>query len=405
MKVLVLNCGSSSIKFQLFQMPQGESLAKGLIERIGEAESRIEQTTTQGDLLLEQRVPDHGAGLSLMSSLLIHPQCGAITSLDEVNACGHRVVHGGESRSSSIIDESLEKTIEDYSDLAPLHNPSNLTGIREARKLLPGVPHVACFDTAFHQTIPEQAYLYALPYEIQEKFRIRRYGFHGTSHKFVTQRAAELLGREQTEVNLITCHLGNGCSITAVKHGKSVDTSMGFTPLEGLVMGTRSGDFDPAILFYLLRKGFNEEELDAMVNKKSGLLGISGISNDLRDLEDKAANNARARLALEIFAYRVKKYIGSYLAVLNGCDALVFTGGIGENAVRMRSRILSNLEALGLILDEEKNAITTGVEGEIHSNSSRISIFVIPTNEELLIASETYNLVKELPQCRSAARQ
>jgi len=398
MKILVLNCGSSSIKYHLFDMPAAVVLAKGLIERIGESTSAATQTTDGGELKLERGIGSHTEGMELVSEMLTHPDQGALQSMDEIAACGHRVVHGGERFTGSVlIDASLESVLEEYSDLAPLHNPPNLAGIHEAKKLLPEIPQVGCFDTAFHQTIPQVAYLYALPYSLYEKHKVRRYGFHGTSHKYVTLRAAELLGKPVESVNIITCHLGNGCSMTAVKNGKSVDTSMGLTPLEGLVMGTRTGDFDPAILFYLVRKGYSMDDLDRMVNKQSGLIGISGVSNDLRDLQEKATGgNLRAQLALDIFAYRVKKYIGSYLAVLNGCNAVVFTGGIGENALIMRRRILSDMDSLGLRLDEGRNAATIGVEGEIQQSDSPIKILVIATNEELLIALETHSIAREL---------
>jgi len=306
------------------------------------------------------------------------------------------VVHGGEAFTGSVnVDEKLEEVIDEYSDLAPLHNPPNLAGIREAKKMFGNIPQVACFDTAFHQTIPERAYLYALPYEMYEKYKIRRYGFHGTSHRYVARKAAAIMKRGKYEVDLITCHLGNGCSITAVKNGKSVDTSMGLTPLEGLVMGTRTGDFDPAIIFYLIRKGYKTEELDRIFNKQSGLLGVSGISNDVRDLEEKAGKGERkAKLALDIFAYRIRKYIGAYLAVLNGCDGIVFTGGIGENGVRMRKRILENLENLGIKIDDKKNEAIVGKADNIEAPDSRIKVFVIPTDEEGAIAHDTYLVAK-----------
>jgi acetate kinase len=293
-----------------------------------------------------------------------------------------------------IIDDKLEKVIEEYFDLAPLHNPPNLVGIQEAKKLMGTVPQVACFDTSFHQTIPKTAFLYALPYEMYTKLKVRKYGFHGTSHRYVAGRASELLGKKEG-ADLITCHLGNGCSITAVKEGKSVDTSMGLTPLEGVVMGTRTGDMDPAIIFYLERKGYSIEEIDNICNKQSGLLGISGISNDVRDLEEKAAGGeAQAQLALDIFAYRIRKYIGTYLAVLNGADAVVFTGGIGENGDVMRKRIITGLENLGIILDEKRNAEMIGREGTVSTDGASIKVMVVPTDEEKTIASDTYTLVK-----------
>ena len=381
MNVLVLNCGSSSIKYQLFDMPEGAVLAKGGITRIGESG--------------EDSVPDHRAAVARMLKELMDPERGAIGSVDEIDACGHRVVHGGEACSGSrLIDDEMVALIDSFSDLAPLHNPPNLTGIREMRQALGDTPQVAVFDTAFHQTIPEYAYRYALPDELYREHRIRRYGFHGTSHRYVAERAQALLGVARDEADLITCHLGNGCSITAVKGGNSVDTSMGFTPLEGVMMGTRSGSFDPAILFYLQAKGYAADALDRIVNKESGLLGISGASNDVRDLEDAAADgNGRAELALEMFAYQVRKTIGAYLAVLGGCRAVVLTGGIGENAVHMRTRILAGLDGLGIVLDAERNTAVAGGERDIAADASPVRVLVIPTDEERAIAEQTYTIM------------
>ena len=378
MNVLVLNCGSSSIKYQLFDMPAGTVLAKGGITRIGESG--------------EDAVPDHRAAVAHMLEELTDTKCGAIRSVDEIDACGHRVVHGGDVCSGSrIIDDELVALIESFSDLAPLHNPPNLTGIREMRRVLGDTPQVAVFDTAFHQTIPEHAWRYALPEELYREHRIRRYGFHGTSHRYVAARARELLEVAQDASDLITCHLGNGCSITAVKGGRSVDTSMGFTPLEGVMMGTRTGSFDPAVLLYLAGKGIATEALDRMVNKESGLLGISGVSNDVRDLEKAAADgNDRAALALEMFAYQVRKTIGAYLAVLGSCRAIVLTGGIGENAAAMRTRILGGLDGLGIALDVDANMAEASGERDIAADDSPVRILVIPTDEERAIAEETY---------------
>lgn len=392
MKVLVFNCGSSSIKYQLFEMPAGARIAKGLVQRIGEDQSEAYQKAGDAELCFSKRIADHEQGLHVIREMLTDRERGPIRMLSEIGACGHRVVHGGETFTGSVnVDEQLEKVMEEYSDLAPLHNPPNLVGIREARKMFGGIPQVACFDTAFHQSIPRHAYLYALPYEMYQEHKIRRYGFHGTSHRYVARRAAAIMNRGKYDVDLITCHLGNGCSMTAVKSGKSVDTSMGLTPLEGLVMGTRTGDFDPAIVFYLIRKGYTAANLDAVFNKKSGLIGISGISNDVRDLEKRAKEgDSRAGLALEIFAYRIRKYIGAYLAVLNGCDCIVFTGGIGENGALMRKRILENMENLGIRIDGRKNEETVGREGEVQTADSRIKVFVIPTDEEAAIAHDTY---------------
>lgn len=396
MKVLVFNCGSSSMKYQLYDMPDGKVLAKGLIEKIGEAMSKAKQTVGDKEIKIEKGIKNHDEALVVMKEMLVDADKGALKSMAEVEACGHRVVHGGEDAGGSLrIDDSVEKIIEQYSDLAPLHNPPNLTGIKAAKHLMPSVPQVACFDTAFHATIPEHAYMYALPYSMYEKFKIRRYGFHGTSHRYVVRRASTLINKDKYKTNAITCHLGNGCSMAAVKDGKSVDTTMGLTPLEGLVMGTRTGDFDPAIIFYLVRKGHKPEELDGMFNKKSGLLGISGISNDVRDLEEKAkGGEKKAKLALDMFAYRVRKYIGSYLAVLNGADCIIFTGGIGENGAAMRKRICENMEAIGVKIDDKKNeAAFGGKEMDISTSDSKVKILVVPTNEEGSIAADTYSIV------------
>jgi len=396
MKVLVFNCGSSSIKFKLFDMPEENLLAEGLVERVGSASAFASLKTPFGKTEINQQIADYPSGFSVIKKLLLHPESGPIQSLSEVKACGHRVVHGAESFGGSMpIDDELEAGIEAVFELAPLHNPPNLTGIQQARLMFGDIPQVACFDTAFHHSIPEVAYRYALPEKFYTEYKVRRYGFHGMSHQFVARQAAQMLGKHKYAVNLITCHLGNGSSIAAIRDGHSVDTSMGLTPLEGLVMGTRSGDLDPGILFYLNRKGYTTDSLDAMLNKQSGLLGISGSSNDVRDLELKAAGgDARAQLALDIFAYRLKKYIGAYMAVLNRVDAIVFTGGIGENGAAMRQRILSDLDQQGIILDERKNDIHVGVSGEIQASTSRIKVLIIPTNEELAIARDTFKLTK-----------
>jgi len=397
MKVLVINCGSSSIKYRLYQMPQAALLARGLLERIGERDSKL--IYRRGDEVHEkaESAADHEEGMSLILDALVAPESGVISHVSEIGACGHRVVHGGEEFTGSVlIDDRVIASIEKFADLAPLHNPANLTGIRAAQRKLPGIPQVACFDTAFHSTIPEVAYTYALPRELYEKYRIRRYGFHGISHRYVARRAAEILGRGKYEVNLITCHLGNGCSVTAVKNGRSVDTSMGLTPLEGLVMGTRSGDFDPAILFYLGEKGYDMDALNTLCNKKSGLLGLSGVSNDMRNLIELAAEgNERARLAIEVFSYRLKKYIGAYAAVLGTLDGVIFTGGIGENAVKVRELSVSGLADLGIAIDHKKNSQTFQTEADISAEGSRVKVFVIPTNEEAAIAKDTFALAKD----------
>ncbi len=400
MKVLVFNCGSSSIKYQLYEMPESKNIAKGIVQRIGEENSEAQQQSGNSSITIKEKIENHDQGLEVIKRMLTDTQKGAIKSMSEIEACGHRVVHGGEAFSGSAkLDSKLENVIEDYFDLAPLHNPPNLTGIRAAEKMMGDIPQVACFDTAFHQTIPAKAHLYGLPYYMYEDYKVRKYGFHGTSHRYVARKAAQLIGKHKYDVNLITCHLGNGCSVAAIEKGKSVDTSMGLTPLEGLMMGTRSGDMDPAIVFFLNRKGYSVDDLDNAFNKKSGLLGISGSSNDVRDLEESSANgntNGRTKLALDMFAYRIKKYIGMYLAVLNGCDAIVMTGGIGENGALMRKRILGNLENLGIIIDDEKNNTLTGKAGEIHAPDSKVKVLVIPTNEEAAIAKDTYAIVSEM---------
>lgn len=394
MKVLVINAGSSSIKYQLYQMPQASVLARGVVERIGEDASKLSHTYDDKTHTVETKVKDHEEGMTLILNTLANKDVGVIDSVSEIDAVGHRVVHGGEEFTGSVvIDDKVIASIEKFADLAPLHNPPNLTGIRAAQHKLPNAKQIACFDTAFHTTIPEVAYMYALPYELYEKYRIRRYGFHGTSHRYVARRAAVLMGKGKYDVNLITCHLGNGCSITAVKNGRSVDTSMGLTPLEGVVMGTRTGDFDPAILFYLADKGYDVKELNALCNKKSGLLGVSGKSNDMRNLSELAENgDSRAKLAIDIFCYRIKKYIGAYAAALGKLDVVVFTGGIGENSVNVREQVCSSLGQIGIELDQRKNKNIVGDEGQISTDNSSVKVLVIPTNEEAAIANDTYEL-------------
>lgn len=390
MIVLVINCGSSSVKYQLFDMTGERLLAKGIVERIGEGTGAVKHAAGERESRYQAAIADHEAAFGHIRKALLDPTCGAIGSPDDIDAIGHRVVHGAEAFvQSTLIDREVIAAIEEYSALAPLHNPPNLVGIRCADKAFPGKPHVAVFDTAFHQTMPRHAYVYALPYELYERGRIRRYGFHGTSHRFVTLRAAELLGIPLGRLNAITCHLGNGCSMAAVEGGRSVDTTMGLTPLEGLVMGTRSGDLDPAIIFHLARQeGMGLDAIDGMLNKRSGLLGLSGLSNDCRTLVEAAPDNPRARLALDVFCYRVRKYIGAYLAVLGRTDAVVFTGGIGENSVPLRRQILEGLDNLGIELDAAANE-TCGREATITKPSSRVRALVVPTNEELLIARDT----------------
>ncbi len=402
MKVLVLNSGSSSLKYKLFEMPQARVCARGVIESIGTSQSRGTQTIGDHNIEKSTDIKDHRQAVELMIRMLTEPCGGPLDSLDEIDATGHRVVHGGEKiRESVLINQEVIGIIEAHCDVAPLHNPPNLTGILEAMNAIPTKPHVACFDTAFHQTIPQKAYMYALPQELYDRYGIRRYGFHGTSHQYVSSRAAELLAT--THSRLITCHLGNGCSIGAIRNGHCIDTSMGFTPLEGVVMGTRSGDFDPAVIFYLQKKGYRPEELDIICNKKSGLLGLSGISNDMRVLETKAnEGDANAQLAIDIFVYRIKKAIGSYLALLDGCDALVFTGGIGERSLEIRRRILENMTTLGFLIDHEKNNSAIAVEQCISSDESPVRILVIPTDEEKAIAMNTYTLVNASPRNNSS---
>lgn len=396
MKILVINAGSSSIKYQLFEMPAEKVVARGLLEKIGEETSKLTHTTDSGEHKIDTKAANHAEGMKLILQTLVAQETGVIKDISEINAVGHRVVHGGEEFTAScIINQQVIGSIERFADLAPLHNPPNLTGIKAAQNALPDVPQAACFDTAFHTTLPQTAFIYALPYEIYEKYRVRKYGFHGTSHKYITQRAAVMLGRKIDDINIITCHLGNGCSMAAVKNGKSVDTSMGLTPLEGLVMGTRTGDFDPAILFYLADKGYSIGDLNTMCNKKSGLLGISGVSNDMRNLRQQAeSGNKRAQLAFDIFCYRIKKYIGAYTAVLGRLDAIVFTGGIGENSPDVRAKTCSELVQIGVEIDNAQNTAKNRSERIISSAASKVKVFVIPTNEELAIAQDTFALIR-----------
>lgn len=395
MKILTLNTGSSSLKYRISEPDLELILADGFIERIGEQNSRISQDANGGRITKELCVQDLKQAFEIMVKHLIDPSHGAIESMSEIQAVGHRVVHGGDRfyEATEISEEVLE-TIREFEDLAPLHNPINLLGIKIARERLPHVPHVAVFDTAFHQTMPKTAYLYAVPLELYEKHRVRRYGFHGTSHSYVSRRAALILHIPIEELRMITCHLGNGCSMAAIKGGKSVDTTMGFTPLEGLVMGTRSGDIDPSVAFFLVNKrGYGLEEVEEILNKRSGILGISGLSNDVKTvLNSSREGNERAKLALEIFAYRVKKYIGAYMAILGGLDCLVFTAGIGERSPEMRALICSGLEDLGLNLDPGLNQECRASEMVISQEDSSVRIVVVPTDEEHVIASETYRI-------------
>lgn len=395
MNVLVINCGSSSLKYQLIDMDDENVLAKGLVERIGIEGSVLKhERAGQEKVVIKEVMKNHKDAINLVLKALVDPKHGAVKSLDEVDAVGHRVVHGGEKFAGSVLitDEVIE-AMKECIGLAPLHNPPNIIGIEACKELLPDVPMVGVFDTAFHQTMPPVSYIYPLPYELYEELGVRRYGFHGTSHKYVSERAEALLGRSLEGIKLITCHLGNGASLTAIKDGKSFDTSMGMTPLEGLVMGTRCGDIDPAIVTFLMNKNnMTAEQVDNLMNKKSGVLGISGVSSDFRDIEAAAAEgNKRAQLALDKFAYTVKKYIGSYAAAMGGLDALVFTAGLGENSAPERIHICRGLEFLGIDIDENRNN-TRGKEAEISKDGSKVKIFVIPTNEELMIARDTKEL-------------
>ncbi|MBN1806154.1 MAG: acetate kinase [Sedimentisphaerales bacterium] len=397
MKVLVINAGSSSVKYFLYQMPGTKVLARGFVEKIGEETSRLVHFYSGNVHEVTVKVEDVKKAMELVLQTLTDKEVGIVRQISEVGAVGHRVVHGGEEFTGSvIIDEKVITSIKKFEDLAPLHNPPNLAGILAAQHHLPNVKQIACFDTAFHATIPKIAYMYALPYELYEKYGIRRYGFHGISHRYVARRAAAIMGRGKYDINAITCHLGNGCSVTAVKEGKSIDTSMGLTPLEGVPMGTRSGDLDPAILFYLADKGYDVNELNDLCNKKSGLLGLSGVSNDMRNIEQSAhEGNERAKLAIDVFCYRIKKYVGAYAAVLDTVDAVVFTGGIGENSVFMRQRICNSVTQIGVKLDLNANEAVVGKEAEINTKDSDVKIFVIPTNEQAAIAHDTYELARD----------
>ncbi len=399
MNILVINCGSSSLKYQLIDMEKEEVLAKGLVERIGIEGSRIKHEVKDREKkVIEVELPDHKAALDLVIKSIVDPEIGAIKSVKEIGAVGHRVVHGGEDFSESVlIDDEVMKVIEKNVELAPLHNPPNIIGINACKELMPEVPQVAAFDTAFHHTIPPVNYIYAIPYEYYEKYRIRRYGFHGTSHQYVAIRAAEMIGKPLESCNFITCHLGNGASVTCIRHGKSLDTTMGFTPLEGLIMGTRSGDIDPAIVTFIMEKeGLDPSKMNNVLNKKSGVLGMSGISSDFRDLEEAAAEgDERAALALGAFESQVQKAIGAYLTEIDSCDGIIFTAGIGENSPNNRLAIMRGFENRGIKLDMWRNN-QRGKESIISSNSSSIRVMVIPTNEELMIARDTKKIVEEL---------
>jgi len=399
LKILVVNCGSSSIKYQFINMTDESVLAKGLVERIGmEGSVLTHQPGGKDKVVLTADIKNHSIGIKMVLEALTDNEHGVIKSMKEISAIGHRVVHGAEKFADSVlITPAVMDALEECIEMAPLHNPPNILGINACAELMPGVPQVGVFDTAFHQTMPKHAFLYGIPFEAYEKYGLRRYGFHGTSHRYVSQQAAEMMGQHLTNLRIITCHLGNGASLAAVKHGKSIDTSMGFTPLEGLVMGTRCGEIDPAIIPFLMKKeNMTPDQIDNYLNKKSGVLGLSGISSDFRDIEDAAKDgNERAGLALEVFAYKVRKYIGGYVAAMGGVDAIVFTAGLGENSVSMRDLICNGLEYLGTRIDPVKNNVR-GKAQEISADGSKVKIFVIPTNEELVIARDTKEICANL---------
>jgi acetate kinase len=401
MMILVLNCGSSSIKYQLFNMSESsEVLAKGLLERIGLTDGILTHKPAGKDpykAILD--IPDHTVGINMVMEALVHPEYGVISNINEIKAVGHRVVQGGENfKESVLINNDVKRDIEKCSELAPLHNPANLKGILSCEKLLPGIPQVAVFDTSFHQTMPDYAFMYAIPYEYYEKYGIRKYGFHGTSHKFVAEKACRLFNMDFHSTKIITCHLGNGASITAIENGKSIDTSMGFTPVDGLIMGTRTGEIDPGVLLYLAEKeGLSLSGVNNMINKKSGVAGISQLSSDMRDLEAAAVEgNPKAILALNMYSYKIKKFIGAYVAALNGLDLLVFTAGVGENDINTRKMICTGMEYLGIEIDEDQNKKAKAKDLLISKSSSRVKVIVITTDEEFVIASDTQEIVEKI---------
>lgn len=398
MKILVLNCGSSSIKYKLYNMDDHSVMAAGGAERIGLDEAFVKVTMPDGEKKkIMHDMPDHKEGVNFVFSLLTDPEIGAIKSLDEIDAVGHRIVQGGDLfEKSVIVDENVERGIESLCDLAPVHNAGHLKGIRAVDKLMPDVPQVCVFDNAFHSTMPDYAYLYAVPYELYEKYHVRRYGFHGTSHRYVSQRVCEFLGRDISTQRIITCHIGNGASVTAVKFGKCVDTSMGLTPLAGVMMGSRSGDIDASAVTYIMEKlGLQPQEMAEYLNKQSGVLGISGVSSDMREVEAAAADgNRRARLALDMYCYRIKKYIGAYAAAMGGVDIIVWTAGVGENQTDVREDSCKGLEFFGIKIDHEANN-TQGKEAVISAPDSKVTVCVIPTDEELMIAKDTMALLQK----------
>ncbi|AAO35808.1 acetate kinase [Clostridium tetani] len=399
MKILVINCGSSSLKYQFINMTNEDVLAKGLVERIGMEGSILTHKVNDEKYVIQEPMKDHKDAIKLVLDALTDKEHGVIEDMSEISSVGHRVVHGGEKYANSVlIDEDVMKSLEECIKLAPLHNPPNIIGINACKALMPNTPMVAVFDTAFHQTIPEYAYIYPLPYELYKKYGIRKYGFHGTSHRYVSKRVAELMGKDIKDLKIITCHLGNGASICAVNEGKSVETSMGFTPLEGIAMGTRSGSIDPAILPFLMKElNLNLDDLNNLLNKKSGVYGISGVSSDFRDIEEAAEEgNDRAKLALDVFHYKVRRFIGSYAAAMGGVDCVVFTAGLGENSAESREEICKNLEFLGIKINEKKNNEGRGFAKVISEDNSKVKVFVIPTDEELMIARDTNEIVSNL---------
>ena len=397
MKTLVINCGSSSLKYQLIDMATEDCMVQGLVERIGIEGSILTQKVEGKDkYVINSDIKDHKEAIRLVLEALVDPVHGVIKSMDEISAVGHRVVHGGEKYSDSVlINDEVLQSIKDCIVLAPLHNPPNVIGIEACKELMPNTPMVAVFDTAFHQTMPKHAYICPLPYELYEKYGVRKYGFHGTSHKYVSNKVAEAMGKDIKDLKIITCHLGNGCSLAAVKNGKSIDTSMGFTPLAGVMMGTRSGSIDPSVISFLIEQhGYTIEQIDELLNKKSGILGISGVSSDFRDvLEAAESENERAKLALEIFYYKVRTQIAAYAGAMGGVDVIVFTAGIGENSSITRREILKGLEFFGFTINTEKNELRGKIQ-EISNEDSRVKVYVVPTNEELMIARDTAKLVK-----------
>ena len=396
MKVLVLNCGSSSIKYQLIDMGNENLMAKGYLEKIGLPDSFLTHTVNGEKRKIDEPINNHEEGIKLVLAQLTHPEYGVISSLDEIGAVGHRVVHGGEKFSSSVlIDDAVMEAMKECIPLAPLHNPAGITGIEACKKVMPGKPMVGVFDTAFHQTMPKERYIYPIPYEYYKKYGIRKYGFHGTSHMYVSQRLAEIVGKDISELKIVTCHLGQGSSICAVEGGKSVDTSMGLTPLAGIPMVTRSGDLDPSVVTFLMKKeGWTPEEAENMLNKKSGVQGISGLAPDFREIEAASyGENERAAIAIEKFKYEIASYIAKYAVAMNGVDYIVFTGGVGENQINIRRGICEKLEFMGVKIDVEANNVR-GVEKEISAPDSKVKVYLVPTNEELMIAKETARLIK-----------